>query len=63
VASAAEAARRDSRSVPPADALAGMGWLPGCVVRLALLASARHEARGRVRATVDGVVGSWQTTR
>lgn len=60
---AAEAARRDPSSVPPADVLPGNGWLPGCGVRLGSLASARREARSHVRATVDSVVGSWQTAR
>jgi hypothetical protein len=63
VQSGAEAARRDSRPVPPADVLAGIGWLPRCVVGPALPASARHRAGGRVRAAADSVVGLWQAGR
>jgi len=63
VQSAAEAARPDSRPVPPADVLAGIGWLPRCVVGLAMPASARHRAGGRVRATADSVEGPWQAAR
>lgn len=61
--SAAEPARRDSRPVSPEDVLAGIGWLPRCVVGLALPASARHRAGGRVRAKPDSVVGPWQAAR
>jgi hypothetical protein len=63
VQSAAAAARRDSRPVPPADVPAGIGWLPRYVAGLALPASARHRAGGRVRATADSVVGPWQAAR